>query len=299
MTNLVSAQTLQTPPPPLFIFPSNQSQTAMVPEKEIFQKSHGSLHITHSERPTDHSADPFMNVEDINRIVEYALNRKAYGKAALFVFGINTGYRCGDALGFRVCDFYDKQGIFADILYISEDKTGKVRPVYINKAVKTAIELAIKEKNLSDNNYVFRTDGNKRSYLLDFKRNSNGDIEDAVTTFERYDENGNEREVAPYSISAIIRWLKSTAKELGIYGHYSSHAMRKTFIEHISRNFEDNRNPLIASVSVAHSSVKTTVEYYMSVDPIRLREKWLGLNLGLEAIEDYIKSISMNELIHF
>ena len=142
--------------------------------QETFTKSHGSLFVTHAEKPTDHSADPFMNVEDINHIVEYALNHKAYGKAALFVFGINTGYRCGDALAFRVCDFYDKQGNFADVLYISEDKTGKVRPVYINKAVKMAIELAIKEKNLSENNYVFRTDGNKRSYLLNFKYNSNG-----------------------------------------------------------------------------------------------------------------------------
>lgn len=287
MTSLVSVQTLQTSPPPLCILPEGKSKIALVPQRETFQKTHGSLYIAHSEQPTDHSADPFMNVEDINRIVEYALKQKAYGKAALFVFGVNTGYRCGDALGFRVCDFYDKQGNFADVLYISEDKTGKVRPVYINKAVKTAIELAIKEKNLSENNYVFRTDGNKRSYLLDFKRNSNGDIEDAVTTFERLDENGNEREIAPFSISNVIRWLKNTSKELGIYGHYSSHAMRKTFIEHISRNFEDNRNPLVASIAVAHSSVKTTVEYYMSIDPIRLREKWLGLNLGLEALENF------------
>lgn len=283
MTNLICAQTLQSPNPPICI----ALPIEFAPKKEKYSKSHGSMVVTHAAQPTDHSADPFMKVKDINRIVEYALKHKAYSKMALFVFGINTGYRCGDALAFRVRDFYDKQGNFADVLYISEDKTGKVRPVYINMAVRTAIELVINEKNLSENNYVFRTDGNKRAYLHDFKRNSNGDIEDAITTFERFDENGNEREVAPFSISAVIRWLKKTSKELGIYGHYSSHAMRKTFIEHISRNFEDNRNPLVASIAVAHSSVKTTVEYYMSVDPVRLREKWLGLNLGLEALNRY------------
>lgn len=280
MTNLMCAQTLQSPNPSICIAPPIE----LAPKKERYSKLHGSWVATHTDQPTDHSADPFMNVEDINRIVELALKRKAYGKAALFVFGINTGYRCGDALSFRVRDFYDKCGNFADVFYISEDKTCKVRPVYINKAVKTAIELAIREKNLSEENYVFRTDGNKRSYLLEFKYNSEGGIEDAITTFEKYDENGNEREVAPFTLSNITKWLKSISKELGIYGHYSSHAMRKTFAEHICRNFEDNRNVLAASVALAHSSLKTTLEYYMSVDPNRLREKWLGLNLGLEAL---------------
>lgn len=280
MTNLICAQTLHPHNPPICI----ASPIELAPKKERYSKLHGAWVATHTDQPTDHSADPFMNVEDINRIVELALKRKAYGKAALFVFGINTGYRCGDALSFRVCDFYDKYGNFADVFYISEDKTDKVRPVYINKAVKTAIELAIREKNLAEENYVFRTDGNKRSYLLEFKYNAEGSVEDAVTTFEKYDENGREREIAPFTLSNITKWLKGMSKELGIYGHYSSHAMRKTFAEHICRNFEDNRNVLAASVALAHSSLKTTMEYYMSVDPNRLREKWLGLNLGLEAL---------------
>lgn len=286
MTNLVSAQTLNSPAPLICINPSIQ----FVPTKEKYSKAHGSLMATHIDRPTDHSADPFMNTEDINRVVEYALKHKAYGKAALFIFGINTGYRCGDALSFRVCDFYDKNGNFEEVFFISEDKTGKVRPVYVNKAVRTAIELAIREKSLSEENYVFRTDGNKRSYLLEFKYNADGNIEDAITTFEKKDENGNIREIAPFTVSNITKWLKGISKELGIYGHYSSHAMRKTFCEHISRNFDDNRNALVASTAVAHSSLKTTMEYYMSVDPLKLREKWLGLNLGLEALEKYLST---------
>ena len=282
MTRIVCTQTSQAHTTPICITP--KIELAPKTEKENYSKAHGALIANHTDHPTDHSADPFMHVEDINRIVELALKRKAYGKAALFVFGINTGYRCGDALAFRVRDFYDKHGNFADVFYISEDKTGKVRPVYVNKAVKTAIELAIREKNLSEDNYVFRTDGNKRSYLQEFKYNSEGDVEDAVTTFEKYDENGNEREIAPFTLSNIVKWLKGISKELGIYGHYSSHAMRKTFAEHICRNFEDNRNVLAASAALAHSSLKTTMEYYMSVDPNRLREKWLELNLGIEAL---------------
>lgn len=274
--------TEHSPTPPICITP----QITLVEKKPRFTKSHGAGIVTHIDKPTDHSADPFVNVEDINRIVELALKRKAYGKAALFVFGINTGYRCGDALSFRVCDFYD-HGNFVEVFYISEDKTDKVRPVYINKAVKTAVELAIKMKNLSDENYVFRTDGNKRTYLQGFKFDTNGSIADVITTSEKYDEEGNLREIAPFTLSNIVKWLKGISKELGIFGHYSSHAMRKTFAEHISRNFEDNRNVLAASVALAHSSLKTTMEYYMSIDPNRLREKWLELNLGLEALTSH------------
>lgn len=283
MTRIVCTQTLQAPAPPICI----TSPIMLADKKERYSKPHGRGRIKYADRPTDHSADPFTNVDDINRIVDLALKRKAYGKAALFVFGCNTGYRVGDALAFRVCDFYDRQGNFADVFFISEDKTGKVRPVYINKAVKTAIELAIRKKGLSEGDYVFRTDGNKRAYLKSFEYNSEGDVEDIVTTFDKYDEDGKEREVAPFTVSNIVKWLKGISKELGIYGHYSSHAMRKTFAEHISRNFEDNRNILAASVALAHSSLKTTLEYYASIDPIRLREKWLALDLGLEALENY------------
>lgn len=278
--NTAQMDNLQDTICPIYIVPK-----AMTEKNQKKSKSHGAGLVSHAERATDHSADPFVNVKDINRIVELGLKRKAYGKVALFVFGINTGYRCGDALAFRVCDFYDSQGNFVNELNISEDKTGKVRSVYINKAVKVAVELAIEKKGLVGENYIFRTDGNKRTYLKGFKYDDYGNISDVLTSPEKYDEEGNLREIAPFTMSNIIKWLKKTSEELNIYGHYSSHAMRKTFAEHICRNFEDNRNVLAASVALAHSSVKTTLEYYMSIDPNRLREKWLGMNLGIEALE--------------
>ncbi len=252
-------------------------------------KRHGAGVVNVVEAPTKHSADAIVKEEDINKIVEYGLSKKAFSKVALFIFGINTGYRCGDSLSFRVKDFYKENGSFRDVIYISEDKTGKARPVYFNKAVKTAIKFVIEKKNLTADNYVFRTDGNKRTYLVEFKRDDAGDIVKVYTSPCPYNSDGSLREIAPFDISTIIDWLKKTTKELGIYGHYSSHAMRQTFSEHIARNFEDNKNVLAASVALAHSSVKTTIEHYMRVDPNRLREKWLSLNLGLAPLEDYIK----------
>lgn len=269
-----------TPLPPLYI-------GTIKPKRKKIYKTHGVGIVTHVEKPTDHSADPFVDIKDINKVVEYGLEHRAFGKVALFVFGINTGYRCGDILGFRVCDFYDENGKFVDLHYICEDKTMKARPVYVNKAARMAVELAIREKHLSPNDYVFCSDGNKRAYLKKFVYDDNGKIAEVLTSPEKYDENGNTRTVAPFDIGTIIRWLKNTTKELGIYGHYSSHAMRQTFSEHIGRNFEDNRNVLVSSVALAHSSVKTTIEHYLKVDPNRLRKAWLGMNLGLEALEKF------------
>ena len=260
------------------------------PEIKILErkppKSHGAAEVTLMECPTSHKADAFTNERDINRIVEYLLNAKQYGKAALFVFGINTGYRCGDIIAFRVKDFYEN-GRFRDVLYAREDKTNKVRPVYINKAVKTAIEFVIQQKNLTENNYVFRGDGNRKAYITGFKYNKDGELEDVVTSGEKYDANGNEREIAPMLVGSITRWLKDTSAKLGIYGHYSSHAMRKTFAEFIGRDFYDNRNVIAVSAALAHSDSRITLEHYMGIDPMKLREKWLGLNLGFEALENY------------
>ena len=68
-------------------------------------------------------------------------------------------------------------------------------------------------------------------------------------------------------------------------GHYSSHAMRKTFCEFISRGWNDDRNAVVASVAVAHADVETTLKHYMMIDPVKLQQKWLDLNLGLEEFE--------------
>ncbi|MCM1277202.1 MAG: hypothetical protein NC299_17900, partial [Lachnospiraceae bacterium] len=136
------------------------------------QKSHGTGMVTHLDRPTDQSADAFTSIEDINKMVEYFLEKHWYCKAALFVFGINTGYRCGDSLAFRVRDFYDEHGNFRDVIYIREGKTGKARPVYFNQAVKIAVEYAIERRKLTADNYIFRADGDtKKAYIVGFKHN--------------------------------------------------------------------------------------------------------------------------------
>ncbi len=247
------------------------------------QKSHGTGMVTHLDKPTDQSADAFTNIEDINKMVEYLLEKHWYCKAALFVFGINTGYRCGDSLAFRVRDFYDEHGNFRDVIYIREGKTGKARPVYFNQAVKIAIEYTIEHKKLTADNYIFRADGDtKKSYIVGFRYDEKGYIKEVMTSPKMYDEQGNLRERAPMTIGTVIYWMEQTSKKLGIYGHYSSHAMRQTFAAFIRGRLYGNKNVAAVCTALGHSDWRITAKHYMKTNPVKLRKEWLGLNLGIE-----------------
>lgn len=241
--------------------------------------------VTEVEAPTNHRADAFMYENDINAVIRQCFEDDAIHKVCMFIFGINTGYRCGDILSFKVKDVTDENGNILDVKYVAEQKTGKARPVYFNKAVKTTLKCLIDIKGLTSENYLFRGDGNRKAYFDEFIYNEYGEIADVITTGERYDENGTEREIAPMRVDSVGRWLKTATKKLNIMGHYSSHAMRKTFCEFISRNWNDNRNAMAACVAVAHADVDTTIKHYMTVNPVKLRQKWLDLNLGLEEFE--------------
>lgn len=247
--------------------------------------SHRQIIVTNVEAPTNHSADALMFENDINAVVRQCFEDNAIHKVCMFIFGINTGYRCGDILSFKVKDVTDEKGNVLDVKYIAEQKTGKARPVYFNKAVKTALRFLIDLESLKAEDYLFRGDGNRKAYFSEFVYDEYGEISDVKTTGEKYDENGKERELAPMTVASVGRWLKTIAQKLSIMGHYSSHAMRKTFCEFISRGWEDDRNPAVASAAVAHADVSTTLKYYMTINPVKLRQKWLDLNLGLEEFE--------------
>ena len=241
--------------------------------------------VTDVEAPTNHRADAFMYENDINAVIRQCFEDNAIHKVCMFIFGINTGYRCGDILSFKVKDVTDENGNIVNVKYIAEQKTGKARPVYFNKAVKTALKYLINREGLTSENYLFRGDGNRRAYFDKFIYDEYGEIADVLTTGEKYDENGTEREIAPMRVDSVGRWLKSITSKLNIMGHYSSHAMRKTFIEFISRDWNDNRNAMVACVAVAHADIDTTINHYMTVNPLKLRQKWLDLNLGLKEFE--------------
>ena len=243
----------------------------------------------------NHSADAFTNKNDIDNILLSLLmnckssSKRKFTKALAFLFVINTGYRAGDGLIIRVRDVLDDNGNIKDYIFLNESKTGKSRKVYFNKAVNMANNFIIEVNHLTFNNYLFAGEGNRTAYIHHIEYDECGKVIKTVTTGEKYDDNGVAREVAPYCVSSLSRIIIQEAKKLGLEGHFSSHCMRKTFAEFISRDWVDNRNPIVASKALNHSDVRTTVEYYLTVDSHKLKAQWLNLNLGLEILEMFIE----------
>lgn len=294
-------ETRDSMPKAIPLFPSensteNSEEIIKVLEKPKRFRRSGLAQI--SDTPKNHAADAFIDTNDIDRIVEYLLctsdpaRATKYTKAAMFIVGINTGYRCGDLASLRVKDVVkdsnDPKSKVVDVIHLTENKTSKPRVVYLNKASKTAIRLIIDENGYSPDNYLFTSEGNKTAYFESYVYDKDGEICGIKTASERIRPNGEIRVKAPYAVASVARWLKQTTNELGIVGHYSSHAMRKTFAEHISHNFPEERNALVACKALGHADVDTTINHYMTVNPAKLRKVWLDLNLGLEPLEQFI-----------
>ena len=254
------------------------------------------------DNPVKHSADAFTSIYDIDKMVVSLLTSckkdslRKFTKAAIFITGINTGFRCGDLLSLRVrdviCNHEDPSSDIVDMLYVCEDKTEKPRKVYINKAVKTVLRFIIDVNEFKPNDYLFIGEGNRTAYFDGYVYDDDGNVIDTRTSNERYREDGTERQPAAYTVPSVTRWLKAEAKKLKINGHYSSHCMRKTFANFISENWVDKRNPLAACQALNHSNPDITIKYYMAVDPVQFKEKWMDLNLGLEVLEIFIRKYS-------
>lgn len=231
-----------------------------------------------------HAADEMRSREDVNKFVKYLMDNKKYSLAAWFIIGINTGFRCGDLAPFKVSDF-DMENK-PECVNIVEQKTGKARVIYLNDAVYSAVQMLIDKKNLQPDDYLFTSESSRKSYFVDWVRDGDGEIVDIITSNNRYDDDGNERKIAPMWVDSIARACKRETERAGISGHFSSHCARKTFSFFIaSHEYKNKRNITAASMALNHSSEAVTETYYTKgVDAQELKEVWLNLNLGIEFI---------------
>lgn len=240
-----------------------------------------------------YKADAFRNVEDINKLVKFMMSNKATTHhAVLFILGINIGCRCGDILTFRVRDVVDDEGNVIDGLVLEEQKTGRNRTIYFNEAVKAALAWHIENKKLSIEDYLFTGTSPRAKYLDEFTYDDNGNVTGMTLTNEKYyyvGDNKYQRNLAPVSRDSASNWIKKDAIECGIPGHYSSHCMRKTFAHFIGVDWSNEYNTLAVQKALGHAYAETTTEHYLTVDDQQLRERWLNLNLGLEAFMECIK----------
>lgn len=100
------------------------------------------------------TVEPIRDKAKIKQIY-YLLNGKDPKYGLLFKFGLNTGLRISDILSLRVKDIKNPSGEYREYLTLKEMKTGKVKRIKINDALRKNIDSYIKGSQLTGESYLF------------------------------------------------------------------------------------------------------------------------------------------------
>ena len=202
--------------------------------RQIKLTKSGKVKQTPNNNKTDRIVMPIKNIEDIERCKEFLKNRtenapekykKSYAKdLLLFKIGINTGLRVNDLLSIEWKDIF-KPGThqFNGYFVPKEQKTKKVRQIFINDSFKAAVKEYLK--------YV-----------------PNAKLEGYVFT----NRQGNR-----LSDASVDKLMKLLEKNLGLE-NLSTHSLRKTFAYHMYMQTQDIS--LVQEI-LQHSSVAVTRRY--------------------------------------
>lgn len=100
-------------------------------------------------------AKPLKSLRDINKLKNYFLERGEYRNYLLVTVCLNTALRIGDVLKLKWLDIYSfDSGMCKEYIEIREQKTGKQQTIYINKSIKEAVRLYIKNVSVCGE-YIF------------------------------------------------------------------------------------------------------------------------------------------------
>ncbi len=227
---------------------------------------------THCELAPEHAADPIKSMDDIDRISRYYIENGRYRDNMLFIVGINFGLRASDLRLLRFSNLINDNCTFKDSFAVFEKKTRNTRKrkknryITINDAVVEAVTLYLEHTPgvcLSD--YMFRTSPDAH------KDNS-----------------------APLTVRSIGRILASTADELGLTMHVSTHTLRKTFCYWMMMDgHNDTRRLLLLQKMLNHSSPAQTLDY-IGLTQEEIEDAYMHLNLG-SAKRNYMRGVRIFE----
>ena len=231
-------------------------------------------HNPRAKRST--AAEPLKNTEDIMRVTQWLVSHHRYRDNLLFVMGINFGFRAGDLLELRVGDILEADGsAYKDKVTKTEEKTGKLRSVFMNQAVMAAADLyfddiARRGQTVSLNDYLFTSESNNKSY-----------------------KEGNS---ARLTLRSLDRMLKEVINhECHVEANISTHSLRKTFAYHVIINAPDRSRAIeFLQKMFGHSSAAVTLRYAGITDD-EIQETYHELNLGLR--NDFVASSKKREFI--
>ena len=126
-------------------------------------------YVVYNSKRHHYAADPIRNLDDIERIKDYLLNRPERYKGTnikyytYFVCGINNILRISDLSKIKIGDILKRDGSIKDEFKIIEKKTHKTNTIYINDSMKKAIKEYLKSlKFFEYDDYLFSRRGNSK-----------------------------------------------------------------------------------------------------------------------------------------
>lgn len=174
------------------------------------------------------TTQPIKSVDEIKKLKQFFYDKGEIRNYALITLGLNTALRISDLLQIQWQDIWNfkKQHPKKHII-ITEQKTGKIANIYINRQCRTCLcEL---KKSLRDNiepsQYVFKSRIGKNNHI------------------------GRNR-------AYII--IRDACRSLGYEGNLSCHSLRKTFGYHA---WKRGISPAVIMSIYNHSSMDITKRY--------------------------------------
>ena len=178
--------------------------------------------VNHPKKGSSIKVESIRDLKAIKRIKKlYADNPL---DLCLFTFGINTAYRAGEILSLKVhqVDYLEA----GDRLEIKQSKTGKYRPVTVNKIVVDTI----------DNWLKVHPDISPDAPLFPSKKTGK-----------------------TLTVAAVHKMVKRWCREVGLKGNYGSHTMRKTWGYH--QRIQNNQPIPLLMAAYGHATQAQTLAY--------------------------------------
>ena len=190
------------------------------------------------------TTQPIKDINDIQRLKAYFLERKEYRNYAMVTLALNTSLRIGDLLNLRWGDVYNfntrKYKIHIDLI---EQKTHKRNTMPINPEARKALEmLRGANKQITEETYIFKS-----------RRGQN----------------------SPIGRIQAFNIIKNAVHVLDIEGRISCHSLRNTFGY---QAWKRGVPPALIMSIYNHSSIEIT-KRYLSIDQDDKDEVFMTLNL--------------------